>query len=531
MTSFVEENKLLSEFQAGFRPGYSTIDHIYTVTNLVKFYKSRKKKVYAFFIDLRSAFDWIDRSALMYKLNELGFSHQFISVIRDLYSETSSCVWDGNKISKDFKTTMGLKQGCLLSPSLFALFIDDVTKILSGGINIAGLIVKILLYADDMVIFAETVESLQLMINKIGRYFETWNLQLNLDKSKIMIFRSGGRLARNEKWLYKGQPIEVVNEYKYLGVLLTSQLSWTNHLQKKYSQATMALNSTWRNLMGNRDIAHSVKYNIFNTVIRSIMCYAAQVWGYEYFEIVEKLQRFFLKKLFWIPTNAPNYMLYTETGLAPIFLYSFKLHIDYICKIMTYKGNHLPHKLAEVIANKRLLYVEEWFLLGEQHDIVLDLRLDNIEKWKEQLYSLIEKMDTEYRRKFIASARNSLHRNIYNQLNYDLGINNYFNDKYSINIISAICKARGELLMLEYAPHKNTGTTICTLCSNNQMEDVVHFLAVCPIFKEIRRVHFQRDVLPQSEAQEYLNGKNWIKLAEFIIEAYKYRKKIISGDF
>lgn len=531
LISFIEEYKLLSECQAGFRPGYSTIDHIFTVTNVIKLYKIRKKKLYAFFIDLKSAFDWIDRNALIYKLNEFGLSYQFISIIRDLYRDTRACVWNGNILSEDFQTVMGLKQGCLLSPILFALFIDDVTKILPGGINIAGLIIKILLYADDMVIFAETSESLQLMINKIGEYFDRWNLSVNLEKSKIMVFRGGGRLASTEKWFFKRQKIEVVKEYKYLGVVLTPHMSWSNHMNQKYSQAAMALNLTWWSVLGNQNIAHSVKYNIFNTVMRSIMCYAAQVWGYEYFDTVEKLQRFFIKKTYWIPSNAPNYMLYVETGLAPIFLYTFKLHIDYICKIMQYGGNRIPRKLAEVILNKRVLYVKEWHDLGEKHDTALDVRIDNLEEWRGQLYSLVEKMDNEFRKNFVASARNSMHRNIYNELNYDLGDNNYFNDKYSIKTISSICKARGELLSLQYTPHKESGTTICNLCNTDQMEDVVHFLAACPMLREIRRVHFHKDNLSHFEAMEYLNGKDWIKLSEYITEAYKYRKKIIAGDF
>lgn len=461
----------------------------------------------------------------------MGLSYTIISIIRDLYSETSASVWDGNNISTEFPTVMGLKQGCILSPMFFSLFIDFITKVLPGGANIAGLIIRILLYADDIVIFAETVEALQLMINKIVNYFETWNMHINLDKSKIMIFSGGGKIARNERWFYHRQQIEVVKEYKYLGVVLTSQMSWSKHFKQKFAQATSALNATWWNILGNREIAHSVKYKIFNTVMRSIMCYSAQVWGYEHFELVEKLQRFFLKKMFWLPVTAPNYMLYTETGLAPIFVYTFKLHIDYICKIMAYEEDRLTRKLAEIIFNKSILYIKEWQVMGENYEVVLDIRLDNIGEWKDKLYTLLKKSDDEYRRKSIASARNSLHRNIYNDLCYDLAENNYFNDKNSIKTISTIFKTRGELLNLAYVPHKDSDSTICSLCNSGHMEDVIHFLAYCPILKHIRVAYFQKQILSHEEAVEYLNGLRWHSLAEFVLEAYSYRKKIITEDF
>lgn len=531
LNAFIEQHKSLSEFQAGFRPGYSTIDNIYTVTNLVKLYKIKKRKLYSFFIDLKAAFDMIDRNALIYKLNEIGLSYNFLSIIRDLYTDTKAVVWDGNNVSEEFPTVMGLKQGCILSPTFFSLFIDDVTKILPGGANVAGLEIKILLYADDIVIFAESREALQLMINRIGKYFETWNLQINLEKSKIMIFSGGGRMAKNERWFYHGQQIEVVNEYKYLGVILTTKLSWAKHFKLKFAQATTALNATWWKLLGNRNIAHSVKYKIFNTTMQSIMCYAAQVWGYEEFNDVEKLQRFFIKRVFWLPVNTPNYMLYTETGLAPIFVNTLKLQIDYICKIMSLKEDRLPRKLANIILNKGELYIKEWRNISDNCEMILDINADNISEWKGKLYDLVKKVDEEYRRKALASARNSMHRNIYNELRYDLGENNYFKDSYEIKVISAIFKARGELLNLAFVPHKDTDSTMCTLCNTGRTEDIMHFLAYCPVLREVRKVHFQKLILTNEEAFEYLNGKRWDSLAEFIIEAYNYRKRIIMENF
>lgn len=531
VTKFVEENEILSEYQAGYRAGYSTADHIFTFTNIVKLFSLKKKKLYAVFIDFRSAFDHIDRKALFYKLSESGLTYKFLNLLRNLYNNTNSCVWDGTNISDEFLTTIGLKQGCMLSPTFFSIFIDDLVKTLPGGARIGDMTVKILLYADDLVILAESPETLQLMINRLSEYCEKWNLIINLEKTKAMIFQKGGRQARNEKWFYRQERIQITKEYKYLGVIFTPQMSMKKHHTERYITATKALNSTWKTVMRNSNVDHSTKYQIFKTVMRSTICYAAQVWGYQTYDQVEKLQRYFIKRLFSLPENTPNYMLNVETGLGNIYLYTFKLHCDYIVKVMSYEEKRLPLKVAKHILAKRELYIKEWELLAQEHDYRLDLKLENIGIWRDQLYGLLKLIDEEGWKHAINTAKNSLHRNVYNILEYGLGENNYFKIDLPLNKISTIFKTRGELLSLNYIPHKETETTICTLCNHGAVEDTIHLIAVCPIFKEIRNAHFRKTSLTYDEAIRYLNGYNWIVLADYIKEALSYRKKIITGIF
>lgn len=531
MMQFIDGKNLLSQFQAGFRPGYSAQDHIFSLTNAINIHNGRKKKVYAMFIDFKTAFDKIDRRSMWFKLEELGFSYRFLHLLQELYNRTTAFVWDGESISEEFSTTIGLKQGCILSPILFILFVEDLIKILPGGIKIYDIIIKILLYADDMVILAESPESLQLMINRTADYCEKWNLSVNLNKSKIMVFRKGGKLKRTEKWFYKGVEIEIVNEYCYLGVTLTPSLSLNKHFQKRFSQAIKAINTTWKNIVGSKQIEHSAKFKVFNAVMRSIMCYGAQSWGYQQYDGVEKLQRYFIKRAFWLPINTPNYMLFTETGLGPLYLYTFKLHIDYVCKALKFREDRLPRKIAEIIQRRNILYMKKWEELAEENEMELNLTLENIDAWKDQLYKLLAKVDDWHRTDSIWRATNSLHRNIYNNLNYNLGSNNYFKDSSTIQEISTIFKTRGELLNLNFVPHKETTSTICSLCNLGAAEDTIHLIAVCPVLREIRVDNFKKAILTYEEGMEYLDGKNWAALASFVITALHYRGRIISESF
>ncbi|XP_055907465.1 uncharacterized protein LOC129942508 [Eupeodes corollae] len=167
LTDWINENDRLSEFQAGFRKGYSTVDNIFSLTSIARMYVEKGKKLYAFFVDFKAAFDCIDRRSLFLKLSNLGVSTKMLRIFQKLYEENKSAVWDGNSLSNWFEPTTGVKQGCLLSPLLFSIYLDDLVTVLPGGVPFDGMSLKILLYADDIVVLSESPNMLQIMINKL----------------------------------------------------------------------------------------------------------------------------------------------------------------------------------------------------------------------------------------------------------------------------------------------------------------------------------------------------------------------------
>ncbi|KAL7726054.1 hypothetical protein ACLKA6_008512 [Drosophila palustris] len=103
-------------------------------------------------------------------------------------------------------------------PTQPAAFVDDIAAEIPGGVHIGQLHLKVLMYADDMVMFADSPQEMQLMIDATQAYCVKWNLQINATKSKVMVVRAAnGRLARVEKRNLDGEPLECISEYKYLG--------------------------------------------------------------------------------------------------------------------------------------------------------------------------------------------------------------------------------------------------------------------------------------------------------------------------
>lgn len=110
----------------------------------------------------------------------MDVSTKFLKLLENLYTNTKSAVWDGEAKSDYFETQSGVKQGCLLSPLLFALFLNDLHDALGGGLFIGDKNIRLSLYADDIVILADNPNIFQRMINRLEDYCKSWSLNSKL---------------------------------------------------------------------------------------------------------------------------------------------------------------------------------------------------------------------------------------------------------------------------------------------------------------------------------------------------------------
>lgn len=167
LSEFIEVNNILVDEQNGFRKNRACIDHIYVLSSVVRARLHEGKSTFACFVDFKKAFDWIHRDLLEYKLMKYGINGNFYNAIRALYKSPEACVQVNNLRTGWFPTPFGLKQGDVLSPTLFALYVNDLAqdiKRANSGIDIGAFNLSILLYADDIVLIAEEESKLQNML-------------------------------------------------------------------------------------------------------------------------------------------------------------------------------------------------------------------------------------------------------------------------------------------------------------------------------------------------------------------------------
>ena len=187
LITFIEENKTLKKEQIGFEKKARPADHLFVLKTLIDHYNSQGKKLYACFVDFQKAFDSVWRYGMYYKLIKSGIDTGTIKLFMDMYEKTTQTLKFGNKTSRKFRTQKGVKQGCILSPKLFNIFINDIPDMLDQSCHPAILgntPISCLMYADDLILISETEQGLQNCLNKLHEYTEKWNLKVNLKKHK-----------------------------------------------------------------------------------------------------------------------------------------------------------------------------------------------------------------------------------------------------------------------------------------------------------------------------------------------------------
>ena len=134
--------------------------------SLIGHYKSKRKPIYACFVDFRKAYDTVWRNGLFYKLlRNHNISPKFVRILQSMYTDISGKVRINNSFSDFFMISIGLRQGCNLSPHLFNLYVDDLAKALKEIRNfpvmLNGETIPCLLYADDMLLLSSSQMGLQ----------------------------------------------------------------------------------------------------------------------------------------------------------------------------------------------------------------------------------------------------------------------------------------------------------------------------------------------------------------------------------
>ena len=181
--------------QFGFMPKKGTTDAIFIMRQVQEKHQANKKNLYYAFVDLEKAFDRVPREVVRLALRKLGVDEWLIRTVMALYTEACTVVRTDAGRSESFEVKVGLHQGSVLSPLLFAAVIDIVTSEARSGLP------SELLYADDLVIMAPTMEQLSRRVDDWRASLLGKGLKVNAGKSKVMVGSSGGKMIVNSgKW-------------------------------------------------------------------------------------------------------------------------------------------------------------------------------------------------------------------------------------------------------------------------------------------------------------------------------------------
>ncbi|XP_077277120.1 uncharacterized protein LOC143905535 [Temnothorax americanus] len=321
----VERKGLLPESKAGFRRGRSTMDNIFVLDHLTQRVdkNGKKGKVYALFADLKAAFDNVERGQLWRILRKMGIEEKLIGKLESVYAITKVAIKSKEGLTKEFYITKGVRQGCVLSPMLFNLYIAEIRKVLEerniGGIQLRDVRVWSLEYADDIVFLAKNREAMLDIMDTVRKFFRERKMILCTDKTKMVVFnRKGREKVEKWKWGIKGKEIEEVKTFKYLGFVFNRSGKLAEHIKELCRKGRIAANRTWglgERICRNDFIRRGI---LFRYLVRSVMSYGVEIWGWEEKKNLEKIMMDYARWVFKLKFCTPRYLISRELGMSKL---------------------------------------------------------------------------------------------------------------------------------------------------------------------------------------------------------------------
>ena len=325
----------ISDCQFGFQPNKSTIDCIFIFHAIISKILNRGEKLYCCFVDYQKAFDLVNRGFLWQKLIQSGCSTVMINALQSMYENVKACVRYKSRCSTFLNINTGVKQGDPLSPVLFVFFINDILENISNDneipISVNDINIFMLLYADDAVLFSTSPETLQNMVNKLSEYSNIWDLKVNTNKTKIMIFEKG--FATEVNIYFNDILLEVVDSFKYLGTMFYKNGCW-NRTQKTLAEYGSFAMHNLNRLFQNITLFDNEKFKLFDCLIGPVLSYACEVWGFYGAPDVERIHTRFCRNILGVKKSTNLAAIYCELGRKPLLAFRKIRIVKYWSKII-----------------------------------------------------------------------------------------------------------------------------------------------------------------------------------------------------
>ena len=495
LIEFVKEKKLLSPSQLGFVTGNRCSDAHIIIYNLIKKKcHSQNSRIYSCFVDFKKAFDSVPRDLLLKKILDFGITGKVFNIIRHIYTTDRACMKLGQSRSDFFALSIGVRQGCILSPLLFNLFLSDLAKKFDARgdrLVLEELSVNALFWADDLILLAETKEELDKLLKILEKYCQENHLMINTKKTKCMIFNKTGRLIPIPFYL-DGIKLEVVRQYKYLGFLITPSGEISTGLRDLRDRALKGF-MKMRNDMGmtfNQDIVGTLM--LMDSLVRPILLYASDFWGCLKLpknNPIENLHMMMCKQLLGVQKQTTNIGVLLELGRIPLCVYACKYAIKNWERIRIGNGNGIlldSYKDGELSWDSSIKATLE-------NNGMMNFYLSNCGKEYPFVYKrLFERLSDHFHNTAFEEIKLDTSKlRTYAKVKTEIGMEKYLLEIKNTDIRSKVTKLRlsNHRLAIETGRHAIPKVPkeerFCPFCKG-QVEDEYHFLFECQNMKHLR---------------------------------------------
>ena len=200
-------------------------------------------------------------------------------IIKNLYDGQLACVHTEKGNSEWFSLGQGVRQGCILSPTLFNMYAEYIMRNAlndwNGGLSIGGWQLSNLRYADDTTLLTTTLEDLQCVLEKVKLESEAMGLRLNVAKTKIMII---GGVQPTDPLMVDGKEVEQITQFNFLGALITTDGSCKQEIRRRLTMARSAM-ANLSTIWADRGVTKATKVRLVRALVFPIATYSCETWS------------------------------------------------------------------------------------------------------------------------------------------------------------------------------------------------------------------------------------------------------------
>ena len=428
-----------------------------------------------------------------------------IQLLHNMYSKIKAQVKVKNRLYCWITDTCGTNQGGPLSPNMFRHLLHDLKYYLNlekGIVMNNKEILLHILWADDLILVSDTKEGLQRQLNGVFTFCSKSQMIVNSLKTKIMIF---GKKQGDEEFTFNSTILNIVDEYKYLGVVFNSISTCNQNIVKQHvpyirDKALKASFMCFKKCRKIGFVTPKVGFQLFNSFVSPLVNYGCEIWSTKEYPILELVHLKFLKLLLGVKTSTCNMAIYAETGRYPLDIQHKINCIKYWCRLTRLEEGKIVKQMYNMLKelcdlgfNTWCSYIKE--ILQEHGFIHLYEDQDAVPKNVEK--DVLSKIESSLQRNFRELCLQSLSTfpvlRTYIHFKKEFKLENYLVNVKDFKLRKCIASIRlsSHTLFIETGRHQRpkieSDQRICKLCSLD-VENEFHFILKCPLYENERNV-------------------------------------------
>ena len=292
------------ESQCGFRRNRSTTDMVFVLRQLQEKCREQNKGLYVSFVDLTKAFDTVSRKGMWQIMERLGCPPRFLNMVILLHDDQRGQVRLNGDLSEPFAISNGVKQGCVLAPTLFSIFFsmmlrqatedlndDDSIYIryrLDGNLfNLRRLqahtktqeqLIRDLLFADDAALVAHTERALQRLTSCFAEAAQLFGLEISLKKTEVLHQTAPQEEYHPPHISIDETELNTVHKFTYLGCTISSDAKIDKEINNRLAKANSAFGRLYKRVWGNKHLKNSTKISVYRAAVLTALLYGSESW-------------------------------------------------------------------------------------------------------------------------------------------------------------------------------------------------------------------------------------------------------------